>query len=136
MSNIACQGLFQDVAQELGSGVESDRLKPKFIRAVNRALSELSLEADKSDTLDHITAVDSIITDMDTDYEWILYAGTIYNLVRMGVRPVDPKLARVVYDDSALRWAQAKAAYVVALDNANQATSTNDVWGLGYVGDT
>ena len=133
MSNIACQGLYQDVVQELGAGVLNDKSKPKFIRAVNRALDELSLVADKATKLTHITAVDSIITDLDTHYEYILYRGTIFNMIRMGHRPVDPKLAQVIYNDSEKMWALAKADYVVALDNANQATSTNDVWGLGYV---
>ena len=132
--SISVSAMETDASAQLGQGVGNARLASSFVRAVNRALSEMSLAADLATRLTHITDTDEVI-DLDADYEHILYAGVLFHLVRMGHLPGDPRVAKVIVEDTLKAWDGAKGEYVAAEDNDNQATATNDVWGLGYLGD-
>jgi hypothetical protein len=133
--SIAATALYEDAAAQIGAGVGNDRLTRAFKRAVNRSLDELSIAADLATPLTHIDDVDDVI-DLDDNYEHILYAGVLFHLVRAGHLPGDPRLAKALLEDTRVGWAMARGEYVMAEDNDNQATATNDVWGLGYLGDS
>ena len=128
---ISCANLYLDVASQLGEGVGNTRLANGFVRALNRALSELGVKADKASNFGSIASTDDTISDLNEKYEYIIYAGVMFNLIRMGHRPSDPKLATVVYEDSRKAWNDGKADYIVDLDNVIQSDADNDVIGLG-----
>lgn len=130
---LECESLFQGVASQFGRGVGGEKIADGFIRAVNRALDELSLAADLATRHSHIASTGASISTLDEEYGTILYAGIIYWIYRLGHLPADPRTAAVVLKDSKDEWEAAKGEYVTAEDNDNQATSTNDVWGLGDV---
>lgn len=131
--SISCTDLFDDVAQEIGSGIANDRLTAAFPRAVNRALDELAVAADLATKFTHVTSTDGTIS-LDSSYEYIVYAGVIYHLIRMGHRPVDAKIAAIIFEDSRRNWANAKADYVQDADNVRQSTVENDMIAWGYLG--
>ena len=133
---IKTQPLFEDLAGEVGSGTANELFARRFPRAVNRALDQLSLAADRATRHTHISGNDSNITSMDSQYEGLLYTGTKFWLVRMGQRPGDPRVAKAVLEDTATLWEEALGAYVMAEDNDEQATDSTSMWGLGYLGDS
>jgi len=71
---------------------------------------------------------------MSASYEYILYAGVIFHLIRMGHRPVDTKMATIIYDDSRVNWDKAKADFVQDADNIRQTTATEDMIAWGALG--
>ena len=131
---INCQTLLDDIGRSLGQGVSGTRITETFVTAVNSALDELSNEADLATRLTHITATDSSQADLGEHYRYILYAGVYYWMIRLGIRPADPRIAKVLFEDSERSWKEAKADYVVAEDNSTQSDSDNDIWGLGALG--
>jgi len=128
--SISASTLFNGIAQDFGVGVGSDRLKEGFVRAVNRSLDELSLQADLATRLAHIQNVDDSIS-LDNQYEWIVYSGVVNWLWKMGYKTADPRIAAVVLNDVRKSWEDAKDAYVVAEDNDLQSDEDNDIglWG-------
>lgn len=129
--SIACASLYDDVVQEIGSGVQSERLSEAFVRAVNMALDELSIDADLATRHSHITGTGATISTLDDEYTFILYAGIVFYLRRMGWGSSDPRMRQFERVESADAWRLCKGQYIMAESNDNQATSTNDVWGLG-----
>ena len=134
--SLSTQSLYATALREVGGGVGSDTFNDSFINAVNCALDELSDEADLATRITHITAVGSTITSLNTFDWYILYAGVIYFLIRMGNRPSDPKTAMAVYQDSERRWENAKGNYSMRATNALNACSTDDVTKWGHLTDT
>lgn len=133
--SLYCASLLQDAASEFGVDVGNEHYVSRFIRAVNRTLDELSQDSDLASPFSHISSTDENI-DIDDSYEWIVYAGIIYNLIRMGQRPADPNLSQLIYKDSSDRWIHAKGMYQTAELNADQAVSTNDIINFGNVSDS
>jgi len=131
--SIYLQTMYDDVLRELSIG-NSDKTSDAFIRAANRARNELSYQTDLATQLTTVTAVENTVTDMDEQMEYMLYAGVLYYMIRGGIRPSDPKVAEIVYRDSKDRWEEAKGDYWTSKVNANQATDSNNVIGLGYTG--
>jgi len=131
---ISCQALFNNAVNEVGSG-PTDRLTEDFPVAFNRTSDELSLKADKASRISHIAAVDATISE-DAEYEWIWYAGVIYNLTRMGHKSADPKIALETYKDTRDRWNEAVGYYIASEDNSNQASDSNPMIGLQVTSDT
>jgi hypothetical protein len=131
--SISCKSLYDDCAREVGTGIGNDRLAASFVRATNRALDELSLKQDLATKYAHISSTSSLITELSSSYEYILYTGIIYNLIRMGHRPSDPKIANLVYEDSTKRWESGIADMIQEGHNALNAADSTDVWGLGYI---
>ncbi len=128
--SISCKSLYDDACREVGTGVGNDRIAASFVRACNRTLDELSVKQDRVTKYAHIQNTSSIITELNAHYEYIIYSGIIYNLIRSGHRPSDPKIANVVYEDSKRRWEDGIADMIQEDDNAKNASDT-DVWGLG-----
>lgn len=128
---IDVSSLYQDICQALGNGHSNDRLQAQFPRAFNRALNDLSVSVDHPQW-PAITGTDSTI-DFPDQYEYVLFAGVQYYLIRMGHAPADPKLATIVYQDSAKQWADGKADYKQNEDNILMADPENDIIGLGSV---
>jgi hypothetical protein len=128
---INCAPLYLDVVAEVGSGVATERLSNAFIRAVNRTLDEL---AHRSNTAawTPVTSTSSTIS-MDADYEYVVYAGVIKNLIRMGFRPSDPKLAVLAYQDSLRNWSDAIGNYIANQTNEASTDSNAHIARLGSV---
>lgn len=131
--SISCQLMYNSLAEDLGLGTGNERLRRNFVRSVNKSLDELSLAADLVNRISHISSESGSIS-LDKEYEFIVEAGVIFHITRMGHKPSDPKIATEIFKDSAKNWANAKASYVAAEDNKLQATDTNSVIGLGYLG--
>lgn len=131
---INCASLYDDVVSEVGVGVATTRLQGAFIRAVNRTLDEL---AHRSNTTPwtHVTATTSSIS-MDDDNEYIIYAGVLKNLIRMGFRPTDPKVAIVAYQDSMRNWEDAIGNYIANECNETANDTNADIARLGHVTST
>ena len=132
--SISCQQLYKDVLSTVGVGVGNNTTTGRFTTAVNRTLDELSITADLATKHSHITGPESIITTLSSYYEWILSAGVAFYMVRLGQRPSDPNLAQIVYKDTASEWDRAKGEYVANRWNETQATDSESIIGLGYVG--
>ena len=128
---ISVQSLYQDACRELGQGQGNSKLAASFVSAVNRTLDTLSIKSDKATKFPHIDSIESSVS-ISSNYEYILYAGVIYFLIRMGHRPSDPTIAQVVYTDSVRTWDEAVADYIQDLDNIWQSTDSNSVIGLGH----
>ena len=129
--SISCQSLYEDITQQLGLGTGNTKLANSFVRAVNRALDQMSVSSDLTTKHAHISNQNSTITTLISAYEYMLYAGVYYWLVRMGHSASDPRIASVMYRDSAEAWTNALADYKQDADNLVQADSTQDVIGLG-----
>ena len=65
------------------------------------------------------------------NYEYILYSGVLYWLVRQGFTNSDPRVATVQYRDSEDAWKEAKADYKEDLDNIDQSSDSVNMIGLG-----
>jgi hypothetical protein len=127
------QSLFDTALREVGGGSGSDTFNKAFINAVNCSLNELSDNTDLTVRHANITSVGVNIATLNVADWYILYAGVIYNLIRMGQRPSDPKLSLLVYQDSDKRWQEGKGNYQTRLLNAYQADPDNHVTKLGSV---
>lgn len=132
--SISCQQLYQDTLAMIGVGVGNDVIMGRFTTATNRTLDELSITADLATKHSHITGPESAISTLSSYYEWILAAGVAFYMVRLGQRPSDPNLADLVYKDTAKEWDRAKGEYVANRSNETQATDSEDIIALGYVG--
>lgn len=131
---VLCQTMFVDACGELGRGVNEKRVMDVFVRAVNRAQSELAHRCD----LDTFTPVTSIIgsVSIDEEYEYIIYAGVIFHMIRSGIRPSDPTLAAALYNDSKDRWDYCMGMYRVNEDNKDMDDADNDIAKFGSLTDT
>lgn len=129
--SISCQSLYGDVCQQLGVGTGNEKLASSFVRACNRALDQMSVKVDLATKHTHITATSSIISTLSNNYEYILYSGVLYWLVRQGFTNSDPRVATVQYRDTEDAWKNALADYKEDLDNIDQATAATDMIGLG-----
>lgn len=130
---IACKTLYSDVLEEFHQG-PNDRNAQLFQRSVNRALDQLSVDNDLATKLNHISSTDSLVKDMASTQEHILYEGVRYYMIRGGVTPADPTVARIVYDDSRQGWEAGRGDYWTQRINDCQAVDSSSVIGLGYVG--
>ena len=119
--SVACQTLYNDCARLFGTGTSDARLQADFVRAVNRSLDELSLDADLATKHSHINSIGATVTTLDDEYEFVLATGMEFHMTRMGHRPSDPRLAALVYKDTGDRWVEAKAAYTANEMNEAQA---------------
>lgn len=133
--SLYCASLLQDAADELGVDEGNERFKRRFITSINTTLDELSQDADLASAYSHIESTDDSIS-IDASYQWMVYAGLIYHMIRMGQRPSDPKLAVLVYQDSAKQWEHAKGMHQTAILNALQADATNDIINFGSMSDS
>ena len=131
--SISCQGLYRDVLSSIGVGSGSETTNNRFTAAVNRTLDELSIAADLATKHSHISGPESTISTLDSYYEWILAAGVMFYMVRLGQRPSDPNLAQIVYRDTQQEWERAKGEYVANRWNETQSTDSNSIIGLGYL---
>ena len=127
---ISCQAIYNDVVATMGTGTGNLKLNDAFPRAVNRALDELSIASDQPTKFPHVTATSDSVAALDDHYEYILYAGTLYWLIRMGYKPGDPKTARLVYEDTESVWAKGRADFCMDQDNILQSNPQNNVVGI------
>jgi len=131
---LSCQSMFEAAQSEFGFGLDSEKGQLDFKNAVNRSLDELSLEADLATRHSHITAQDDSVSTLDEEYEPIVYAGVRYHMARMGNIAKQPVLARFILEETSREWDRMRGEYVVALDNDDQATDSNSMTKLGYLG--
>jgi hypothetical protein len=129
--SISCQSLYGDVCQQLGLGTGNEKLASAFVRAVNRALDQLSVKVDLATKHGHISSVNGVVSTLSSNYEYILYSGVLYWLVRQGFTNSDPRVATVQYRDSEDAWKEAKADYKEDLDNIDQSSDSVNMIGLG-----
>jgi hypothetical protein len=132
--SLSVTGLYDLAKAQVGGGSGSQFFQDCFINAVNCALDEMSDAADLVSRHSHITQTNSSISTLSSSHWYMLYAGVIYYLIRMGQRPTDPKIASMVYQDSFRGWESAKANYITRILNDLQADTTADVVKFGYVG--
>lgn len=130
--SVRCETLFEDAAKEFGVDTGNEVFIYRFVVAVNRSLDELSQRADLASPFAHIESTDDSI-DIDPHYTWILAAGITFNLIRLGQRPSDPKIAAIVYQDSGVRWETAIGTYITQELNDDQADEDNDIIAFGSV---
>ena len=130
---LATQPLYDMALIEVGGGSGNSRFSAAFVNAVNFALDEMADELDQATRWSHISAVNSTITNMDSNRGYILYAGIIYYLMRMGQRPTDPKVGTLVFNDAAQRWKDGKANYWLKQLNDCQAVASSSITKLGSV---
>ena len=114
--SISVRQLYEDISSDLG-GLSSPAHKAKVIRAINSSLSQMSLEIDAETRIALVHDMEDTIA-LDAEYQYIVYTGLFYWLVRMGQRPADPRIAPVVYADTKEAWKAALTDYVVAESNA------------------
>lgn len=125
--------IYQDVVDELNNG-ENSRLSARFIRAVNRALSQLENKADTGTDFAIYSSKEDTVTELDAKHEYILYTGTMFWLYRMGERPGDPRVATAVLNDTESQWRAAIGDYTKDKLNDDQTTGGLDIANIGYVG--
>lgn len=131
--SIACRGLYNDLARQVGAGTGNVDFEAAFVRAMNRVLAELAVATDKASKFATVTDNAATISGLDQSYEYILYAGCLFWLTRAGWRPAEPRIAAVVYDDTRKEWEKAKGEYKMDLDNIRQSDEDNDMVKLGTV---
>lgn len=118
--SISVRTLYEDISSDQG-GLSSPTHQQRVIRAINKALSQMSLAADLATRISLVDDLDDSI-DLDAEYEYIVFDGLRFHIVRMGSRPADPRIARVVLEDTDKQWKSSLFAYVVA--ESNDATET------------
>jgi len=131
--SVYLQHVYEDVVDEIGIGTGSVKLNKKFPRACNRALSELENKADTGTDLTFVTKIDQILTDIADKHEYIVYSGVMYWLMRMGMRPGDPRIATAVLNDTERAWKAAIGDYTKDKVNDAQAEGDEDIAYLGDV---
>lgn len=134
MAVINLKTMYQDILQELTLG-DNENTEQVFLRSVNRADDELSAQNDLAREIAHVDSIDDTVSDTYLR-EYMLRAGTAYYMTRSGASPAEPRIAKVVYDDTDRRWKDAKADYWTLRLNALNATGTSNVFGLGHVDTT
>jgi len=127
------QHVYEDVVDEIGIGTGSKKLNQKFPRATNRALSELENKADTGTDFLFVTKINDTITQLADKHEYIIYSGIMYWLMRMGMRPGDPRIATAVLNDTERAWKAAIGDYIKDKVNDDQAEGDNDIAYLGNV---
>lgn len=132
--SIYLKSVYDDITMQLGQGVGNTKLNSAFVRAVNRTLSELENRADTGTDFELVDSMGDTISDLADKHEYILYAGIMYWLQRMGYASGDPRVAAAVLSDSERMWRQAIGDYIKDKVNDAQATGTSDIIGLGYLG--
>ena len=133
--SVSVRFLYDDIEKELGHGVDSTKLNSAFPRAVNRALNQLESKASTGTDFTQVSSIDATITQLDAKHDYVIYAGTMYWLQRMGYANGDPRIAAAVLSDSEQMWKSARGDYVADKVNDDQATGGLDIIGLGYVGE-
>jgi len=130
--SISVQGIYDDIAGEMGVGLGSEKLQERVLRAVNRTLAVLSKKTNDTSDLTQVTKIGAFITDVDVDLEFVIWAGVRFFMARSGSRPADPRIAEVVYRDSKAEWEEAIGDYITSVSNDDQADSDdNDIWSWG-----
>lgn len=121
--------LYTSCAQELGNGMSNQRLVAQFPICLNRAINQLLIESD-SDSLPQVTGVTGTLN-IPERYEFVLYSGVVYYLVRAGHSNSDPKIATIQYQDTEKRWKDGIALYTMDLINIDQKDPDNSIiaWG-------
>jgi hypothetical protein len=132
--SVSVQGLYNVAVGTSGTGTGSEKFNLRWTTAVNRSLDEMSLAADLATAHSHITGQQSVITTLDAKYEWVLAAGVDYYLNKTGQRTSDPRLLGIFTASNKNDWEDAKGEYVAGLSYEEQATDSNSVMGLGYLG--
>ena len=125
--------IFELVAGATGAGVASDRLKQAFPYTVNYTLDQLANAADEATKFEHVSGTEDTIDELSDHYGYIILAGVMYWLVRLGIRPGDPRTAATVFGDTERMWNTAKAEYITARLNDTQSDEDEDVAKLGSV---
>lgn len=126
---VSCLSMFEDACSELGRGIGEKRVTSAFIRSVNRAQAELA-HCCNLPAFTPVTSTSGSVA-IDEDYEYVIYAGVIFHMIRMGIRPSDPAIAAAIYLDSAGRWTYCKGMYRVNEDNTDMADEDNDIAKFG-----
>jgi len=130
--SISATALYNEMVDEFGLGSGNDQMKQRFISAVNRSLAKMNADLAGQSTVSLINGISETIG-LDQAYEYILYAGVKYHMIRMGQSGSDPRTAAVQYKDSANVWTLALGDYQAGIFNALQSDSTSDMVGLGNV---
>ena len=129
---ISCSSLFEDVSDAIGQSWGSDRLQKKFLSACNMALSDLSHDADLATDITAVSSLNDSIA-LDASHYHVVLAGVLFFMIRLGIRPADPKLANTVYIDTERMWTRMKGQYARVIDNALQPTQSDNMENLGYL---
>ena len=126
---ISCQSIYNDLVAAFSTGTGNLKLNDAFPRAVNRALDQLSVVCDLPTKFPHITAISDTVDAMDDHFEYVLYSGTMFWMIRMGYKPGDAKTATLVYNDTREMWEEGQADYKQDRDNKSQEAG-NQGWGI------
>jgi hypothetical protein len=128
---VSLKYLYEDIVAELGQGVGSTKLNSAYMRAVNRALSQLENKADTGTDFALYSDINDSVSELSAKHDYILYAGVMYWLQRMGYANGDPRIAAAVLSDTERLWQSAIGDYTKDKINADQATGGIDIIGLG-----
>ena len=128
---ISCRSLYEEFSDSIGQTWGAERLAKKFITACNMALDDLMHDADET-VLTHVASINDTIA-LSDQYTHIILAGIMYFATRLGVRPADPKIAQIVYDDTERMWERMKGQYARVLDNALQPDQSDAMADIGYL---
>ena len=127
--------LYDDIVEALGFGTGNAKFNSAFPRATNRALNQLENRADTGTDFTQVNSINESVTQLDAKHEYILYAGIMFWLQRMGHVVGDTRLASAMLRDSTDTWNEAIGAYTKDKINEDQTTGGIDIIGIGYVGD-
>jgi hypothetical protein len=129
---IAIQTMYDDVVQyelHLSDNTANKRI---FLRALNRALDELSIQTDLATRLTHATEISGNIA-IDEQLEYVVATGVAYYMIRMGAAQADPRVIDALFRDTDKRWKDAKGDFWTEHWNQRQATDSESIIGLGYL---
>lgn len=130
---IQCRNLFEIWSNGKGAGYGNGRLETMFVSACNMVLSDISFDADLATNHSPINTIDDSISTLDDDYVGLMVAGIEYFGTFIGVRPADPKIATVVFDQSEKLYERLKGQYMRSIDNSNQPTQNTTMEDIGYL---
>jgi len=131
---VSLKFIYDDIILELGTGISSTKLNSSFPRATNRALSQLEDRADTGTDFPMVTSINDTVTQLSAKHEYVLYAGIMYWLQRMGYANGDPRIAAVILSDTKTLWAEAIGGYIKDKVADDMATGGLDIIGQGYLG--
>lgn len=136
--SLSVADIFTEAKASFNRASGGERTEIVFLRAVNKALDELTAAGELSSALAHVTATDGLISGLDEQDSYILSAGMTYHMIQMGQMHL---AGPTFFSFAAAEWDRVKGDFMMKQLKDDQAaededgTPENDIIGLGYLGD-
>jgi len=130
--------LFNKMVREFTSTTGDTRFQSDFVAALNLCLDEISFRQQLTTAIGHVVSSQTIISEIDEEYTFILNDGLVVKLTEAGRKH---QRGDEAYNSAKFNWEQRLGDALIIKNREDQATvdddgvPTADIIGLGYYGD-